>query len=90
MLTNHDLIKQWQDGEKRQSELWKEILARGLYLQTLGIDPDRRDNAWRNPPSATMQSEREFYNGVRKSPGRFYRHNKQNHVMTREQLAEFE
>jgi hypothetical protein len=89
-MTNAELVQQWQDGEKRQKQLWQEILHRGLYFQVLGVNPDRKDSAWRNPPSATLQSEREFYDNVVGSPRRYYRHNKQQHVITQKELAEFE
>jgi len=63
-VTNDELIREWRDGEQRQRELWQEILSRGLYFQSLGIDLERRDSSWRNPPRITDDSEREFYRNV--------------------------
>jgi hypothetical protein len=67
-LTDEELIQQWRDGEKRQRELWLEILNRKLYFQAQGIDTNKRDNSWRNPPSATKQSQMKFFSGVIRSP----------------------
>jgi hypothetical protein len=67
-LTDEELIQQWQAGEKKQKELWLEILNRRLYFQAQGIDFEKRDNAWRNPPSATKESQMKFFSGVIRSP----------------------
>jgi hypothetical protein len=92
-LSNEELIQQWQAGEKRQRELWLEILARKLYFQAQGIDCERRDNAWRNPPSATKESQMAFFSGVigrpRGTASGFY-HKKQYHTLTEKELADFE
>ena len=70
-ITNQELIKEWKQGEERQKCLWREILSRGLYLDALGIDRDRKDTSWRNPPSATRDSQREFAQGCHgiRAPG---------------------
>jgi hypothetical protein len=92
-MTDAELIEQWRDGEKRQRELWLEILNRRLYFQAQGIDETKRDNAWRNPPSATKESQMAFFSGVVHSPrgvARGYRYNKRWHTITESELAEFE
>jgi hypothetical protein len=67
MRTDAELIREWKEGEARQKELWAEILRRGLYMTVLGIDPNRRDSAWRNPPTAKGS---DFSAGVSGAPGR--------------------
>jgi hypothetical protein len=92
-LSNEELIEQWREGEKRQRELWLLILERKLYFQAQGIDCERRDNAWRNPPSATKESQMKFFSGVVHRPkgvATGYRQNKRWHTITESELAEFE
>lgn len=67
-MTDDELLREWREGEARQKGLWREILSRGLYLRSMGIDPQKRDSAWRNPPSVTIEAERAFYKGVRGGP----------------------
>jgi hypothetical protein len=88
-VTNAELLKQWQDGEQRQRELWKKILSRGLYLNVLGIDPTKRDTAWRTPPGMTRESERKFYAGVVGKPRSVYYQTRRISV-TEKELAEFD
>ena len=89
-MTDSELIKQWNDGEKHQGQLWKQILERGLYLNALGIDPDKRDSAWRNPPSITRDTEKRFYHGVAGGPRRAYNRREVRAMLTQAELAEFE
>jgi len=67
MRTDTELMQEWREGEARQKELWAEILRRGLYMTVLGIDPNKRDSAWRNPPTAKSS---DFFAGVVGAPGR--------------------
>ena len=66
-MTNDELIAQWKAGEEQQKKLWREILQRGLYLNALGIDVERKDSSWRNPPSTTIHTK-SFFKGVKKTP----------------------
>jgi len=73
MKTDDQLIQEWKEGEARQKQIWSEILARGLYLKVLGIDPDKqRDSSWRTPPTATPQQTKMFFAGVHGSPRSLY------------------
>jgi hypothetical protein len=67
-MNNEELIKTWKEGEKKQRELWTEILQRGLYLIALGVDPSKRDNSWRTPPTATGKDINKFFAGVHGAP----------------------
>ena len=92
-MTDNELIEQWRDGEKRQRELWREILSRGLYFESQGIDPGKRDNAWRNPQGATLNSVKQFSNGVHGVPRSYnasVRYRKNAITMSEQELSEFE
>ena len=88
----NQLIKDWQEGEKIQRQRWQLILANGLYFQAQGIDINKRDSSWRNPQGATLNSVKQFSNGVYGVPRSYNasRYRKSPITMTEAELSEFE
>lgn len=47
--SDRELIAEWQAASRKAKELWAEINRKGLGLLAMGIDPEKRDSAWKNP-----------------------------------------
>ena len=64
--TEHQIIKDWQQAEYAAKQCWKEVLAAGLYYESLGINTDKPDTAWRRPVTiSTLGEEKSFLSGIR-------------------------
>ena len=63
--TEHQIIKDWQQAEYAAKQCWKEVLAAGLYYESLGINTDKPDTAWRRPVTiSTLGEEKSFLSGI--------------------------
>lgn len=65
-MDNQELIQQWKAHHDKANELWKEVLARGLYFESQGLLSPKQWNCRKQfCKPLTLKEEREFWKNVR-------------------------